>query len=117
MNAVNRNASYSSFASMLIRCEPKPQRGLTLVLRSVEATKGRAASHSYGWYGMQRGMHAFRYATANNIAYLRHAILYHAHYQPYEWLAARPKGTLRHFEEPMSDAYGIASETSVKIRE
>ena len=38
----------------------KPQRGLTLV-----------ASHSYGWYGMQRGKRAFRYATANNIAYLK----------------------------------------------
>ena len=39
-----------SFMTVLVtECSPaKPQRGLTLVLRSVEATKGRAASHSYG---------------------------------------------------------------------
>ena len=41
----------------------KPQRGLILVLRSVEATRGRAASHSYGWYEMHQGLRAFRYAT------------------------------------------------------
>ena len=56
---------------MLIRCEPKPQSGLTLVLRSVEATRGRAASHSYGWLNGGNIKHAFRYATANDIAYLK----------------------------------------------
>ena len=46
--------------------QQSPKGGLTLVLRSVEATRGRAANRMNGWYGMPRRMRAFWYAAASS---------------------------------------------------
>ena len=61
---------------MLTSCNTMPQRGVTMV-----------ASRLNGWYKAARKSVPLGTRHQIPVAYLRHAIRQHPHYQPLKWLA------------------------------
>ena len=108
VNHINKN---SIFACMPTSCNTKPQRGVTMVASRFRSALCDASRLKNGWYKAAIKKRAFRYATLNPCRVPT------ARYPSTSSLPAiemAGRSTSGRFipEEPLSDAYGITSETS-----